>query len=268
MALPAHLLEKLPTALISGSSRILPADHAASDEVDALRVPGLEAVLPDHGLPRGAVTELAVDGATSVATSIALAACRTAQRSALETTTASSASAGARAATGAGWCAFIDPSGTLYGPGVAAAGVELERLLVVRPSLEALSRVALKVVESRVFSVVVIDTKGVPGASLDVNLGAWPRVVRRLGLSIEKSKSSVLLLTDKAARRPLPLPVAMRLELRRTSKETLTVTVAKERHGRVSSPRAIAWVERNALPRDLLSAVSPSSAVPPRQVWG
>jgi recombination protein RecA len=43
----------------------------------------------------------------------------------------------------------------------------------------------------------------------------------------------VILLTDAAAPRPLPLPVALRLELCRQGHEQLAVTVAKEKHGRV-----------------------------------
>ncbi len=139
------------------------------------------------------------------------------------------------------WCAFLDPSGTLYGPGVAAAGVNLERLLVVRPSVEALSRVALRIVESASCAVTVIDTLGVPGQSLNVNLTAWLRVVRRLAMGVDGTAHSVILLTDAAEQRPLPLPVTQRIELERPSEGKLLVHVAKDKHGRISSPRPIAW---------------------------
>jgi hypothetical protein len=124
---------------------------------------------------------------------------------------------------------------------VLEAGVELERLLVVRPRVEALGRVALRLVESRAFAVTVIDTVGAPGASLEVELGAWPRVVRRLSMAVDGSAAVVLLMTDAAARRPLPLPVAMRIELQRPSADKLTLRVAKDKQGRVSSPRSITW---------------------------
>lgn len=189
----------------------------------------LDAVLPDAGLPRGTVVELAVAGGSSMATSIALGACRSAQQE-------------ARLHGGeAAWCAFVDPSGSLYAPGVARAGVELSRLLVVRPPVEALARVALKLAEARAFSVVVVDTVGVPGASPDVSLGSWPRVVRRLSHALEGTATSLMLITDLAARRPLALPVGMRLELSRPSPEQLQVRIAKERRGRISGPRAVAW---------------------------
>ncbi len=106
------------------------------------------------------------------------------------------------------WCAFLDPSGTLYAPGVAAAGVELERLLVVRPSVEALSRVALRIVESGACAVTIVDLLGVSlGQSLSVNLTASGcAVVRRLAMGVDGTPNSVILLTDAAEQRPLRCP--------------------------------------------------------------
>jgi recombination protein RecA len=189
----------------------------------------LDAVLPDGGLLRGAVVELAVSGAMALATSIALGACRAAQEE------------GQQRGAGVPWCAFIDPSKTLYGPGVAQRGVMLDRLLIVQPPLEALGRAALRVVESQVFSVVVIDTAGTPGAALEVSLGVWPRLVRRMSMAVEATSTAVLLITDSAARRPLALPVAQRIELERPAQDKLVLRVAKDRLGRVSAPRSIAW---------------------------
>ena len=269
MALPAHLLQRLPDSIkesglvtdifvpeARGETPDGPFSIAAPDAsasplgADAARmlplgIAELEAALPDGGIARGAVTELAVLGGSGLGTSIALAACRAAQREAshhggaplTDTKTTN-------ALTSAGWCAFIDPSGTLYAPGVVGEGVTLERLLVVRPPLEALSRVALRTVESHAFSVVIVDLMGLPGSSVDVPLGAWARIVRRLALAIERTRTSVILLTDAAARRPLPLPVAIRVELARTHGDRLSVRIAKERHGRVSAPRSIVWARR------------------------
>jgi recombination protein RecA len=196
----------------------------------SLGTEALNRVLPDRGLPRGAVVELAVQGGSALGTSLGLAACRAAQQAAV-------AQGGS-----VPWCAFLDPSGTLYGPGVAAAGVDLERLLVVRPSVEALGRVALRIVESAVCAVTVIDLLGVPGQKLSVNLTAWLRVVRRLAMGVDGTSHSVILLTDASEPRPLPLPVAQRIELERPNEGKLSVRVAKDKHGRVSSPRSIAWV--------------------------
>jgi hypothetical protein len=190
---------------------------------------------------RGGVTEIAVAG-TAFATTIALSACRAAAEEAR------------RSGGEMPWCAFVDPSGTLFAPGVAQAGASLERLLVVRPPLEAIGRVAARLVASHAFAVTIIDTLGVPGASLAVELGGWPRIVRRLSLALEGSKAVVLLLTDLKAPRPLPLPVAVRVELSCPELDRLLVRVAKDRHGRVSSARSISW-ERPS-PSALHSAAS------------
>jgi recombination protein RecA len=63
-------------------------------------------------------------------------------------------------------------------------------------------------------------------------------------MAVDGSAHSVLLLTDATRPRPLPLPVAQRIELSRPSASRLTLRVAKDKFGRVSSPRPIAWVRR------------------------
>ncbi|HVW30888.1 MAG TPA: recombinase A [Polyangiaceae bacterium] len=244
MALPAHLLEHFP-------ARIRPGESGGTDEpkVLPLGIDELDSLLPGGGLPRGGVVELSVAGGVALATSVALAACRAAGEA-------------ARAAGGdVPWCAFVDPSQTLHGPGVQGAQVNLERLLVVRPSVEALGRTAIRLVESQAFSVVVVDTVGVPGAALDVALSAWPRVVRRLAMAAGEGGTTVLLITDTEAHRPLPLPVALRLELQRPGADRLSVQIAKERRGRISHPRTINWAKPRAkvLPHRPLAPVAPIS---------
>ena len=232
MALPAHLLERLPTAALRQQGVSIGSAVLGNDAPNAglsLGVEALNRVLPDHGLPRGAVIELAIHGGSALGTSLGLAACRSAQQAAVNQ------------GGSVPWCAFLDPSGTLYGPGVAAAGVNLERLLVVRPSLEALSRVALRIVESAACAVTVVDLLGVPGQLLGVNLTSWLRVVRRLAMGVDGTAHSVILLTDANEQRPLPLPVSQRIELERPSEGKLSVRVAKDKQGRVSAPRSIAW---------------------------
>lgn len=253
MALPAELLAQLPPSVLPGgvvqganalalsdSGRSAgslgadalgeaPTEHAATQALQ-LGLP-LDALLPDGGLPRGAVVELAVSGTAALGTSVALAACRAAQ----------SPRAGAQAlatAAGQAWCAFIDPTGSLYAPAAARAGVNLGRLLVLRPNAEALSRTALRLVESQAFPLVVVDLAGVPGKPLDVPLAGWARVVRRLAIAVEQTESMVLLLTDAAAARPLPLPVAQRFELGLLG-DQLSVRVAKDRRGRIAGPRKV-----------------------------
>jgi recombination protein RecA len=111
--------------------------------------------------------------------------------------------------------------------------------------------VALRIVESRAFALTVIDTVGAPGAAAltapradgqpGLSLGPWARIVRRLSLAVEATEACVLLITDSAAARPVPLPVAMRIELGRPSESRLSLRIAKDRRGRVSGPKSIVW---------------------------
>lgn len=234
MALPAHILEQLPQNL--RNLEVGPANAAPAGASLSLGAPAIEALLPDGGLPRGAVIELALQGSAALGTSLALAACRSAQ--------------GEGIARGGEppWCAFVDPSATLYAPGVAQANVRLDRLLVVRPSPVAMGRVAIRLAESQAFAVLVLDAAGTVGSEVDVSLASWTRIVRRLALSAEQSGATVLLMTDRDAKRPLPLPVAQRIELTRSARDRLSLRVAKDRRGRVSAARTVAWVRSGSCP--------------------
>lgn len=197
----------------------------------------LDEVLPDGGLPRGAVVEIASPRALGRSTSLCLAACAAAQAEAR-------LRSGDPATVGA-WCAFLDPWCTLHAPAVEERGVDPSRLLVVRPELDALARTAVRVAQSRAFALITIDLAGVPGAgshvgASSVRLERWVNVVRRLALALEHTDTSVLLSTDSLASRPLPLPVAMRLEVERELGGAWSVRVAKERHGRVGPKLALA----------------------------
>ena len=160
------------------------------------------------------------------ATSIALAAIRAAQKR------------DPRA-----WCAWIDSEGTLYGPGVAKAGVDLERLLLVRAPPGDAGRIAAKVADARAFEVVVVDLPGspfvAPRTKRDRGKALRPEIlVRKLALAAEESGASIFLLTDSLAPRDLPWPVALRLELGRAPGH-LVVKVAKDRRGRVGQGKGI-----------------------------
>jgi RecA/RadA recombinase len=199
---------------------------------------GLDGVLPDGGLPRGAIVEVAAARALGRSTSVALAACAAAQADAR-------LRSGDPSTVGA-WCAFVDPWSTLHAPAVVASGVDPMRLLVVRPPMDALARSVLRIAQSRAFSMIAVDLAGVPGVEVHakegtaaaVRLDRWVNVVRRLALAIEKTDSTVLLLTDAAAPRSMPLPVALRLELECTREKDWVARVAKDRHGRVG-PRVV-----------------------------
>jgi hypothetical protein len=202
-----------------------------------VRFGGLDEALPDGGLPRGAVVELAAPYGLARATSIALAACAAAQEEARLR--------GGEGTTGA-WCAWLEPTNeaasdkvSLFAPAVARAGVDLARLLVVRPSLDALARVAARAAQSRVFSVIVVDLAGVPGRRPEVRLDRWVNPVRRLAIAVEGLETTVILLTDDLTPRALPLPVALRIEVERAAPDRLRLTVAKDRRGRVAPARSV-----------------------------
>jgi recombination protein RecA len=216
-------------ALVGAAKYLEPKSNAV-----ALGIEAFDAVLPDGGLPRGQVTEVAVQSPAQ-ATSLALWACRAAQRE-------------AKTRGSEAWCAFIDPSQSLFAPALGPAGVDASKLLVVRPLDEAVDRVAVKLAEAQVFSVVVIDLVHAAGAANGLesplnegapSLSRWEKIVRRLSVAIAGTATQVILLTDLNARRALPLPVALRLELQRPSRDRLRLSVAKDKFGRVGRPVAL-----------------------------
>jgi recombination protein RecA len=232
----AHDVEALLARIGSPSKLRLPRSEDVSSPAPlVLSWPGLDEALPDGGLPRG-VVEFAAPHALGGSTSVALAAVRAGQ------------SRGEKA-----WCAWIDPEGTLHAPGVVAAGVDLARMLVVRPPRALAGRVAVKVVGAGAFEVVVVDLDALPGAQLQFRSASqaseaaagkkrgWaPEVlVRKLALAAEPSGTTVLLLTDATRSRAVPWPVALRLELSRPRKRELEVRVAKDRRGRVGVAKTV-----------------------------
>jgi recombination protein RecA len=197
--------------------------------------------LPDGGLPRGVVVEVASPRALGSATTVALRACASAQAEAR----LRGGPASKQSWVGGAWCAFVDPWSTLHAPAVLAHGVDPARLLVVRPSPSAIARVLVRLAESRVFGVIAVDTVAVPGVDaggepLGVSLDRWGTVVRRVALAVENTDTAVIVITDVLARRSMPLPVALRLELDRRGPGLVQVRVAKDRHGRVSPPALVA----------------------------
>jgi recombination protein RecA len=211
------LLDRLPAELLQRAKSAGVAFGAQAREEGFLPF-GFGPIPPEQGLLRGQVTELCVGRSGGLGTSLALSACAEAQQG--------GKGFGSDAVH---WCAFVDPSGSLYAPGVLERGVELDRLLVVRPPVEALGRVALRLARSKVFVLLVVDTVGVPGQSLGVDLGAWVRIVRQMSLALEGSAASILLITSETARRPVALPVARRIDLSRTQPDVLRMRIARDR---------------------------------------
>jgi recombination protein RecA len=232
--------------VLQGTEALLP-----SRAVLSLGWPELEHALPDRGLPRGVVeiaalprlhgkasqfSALSPESMRGGATSIAIAAMRS-----------------VHAADAQAWCAWITPAHddvpSLYAPALAQAGVDLERLLVVRPSPQALARTVVKVAASGAFGLVVVDAPhrndlrsgatsskraGDRGATHD----AGAVVVRKLALAAEENGTTTLLLTSALSPRTVPWPVAMRIEVERRP-DALALRVTKDRRGIGSSAHVV-----------------------------
>jgi recombination protein RecA len=209
----------------------------------------LDRALPDGGFPRGQVIEFAIAPGTGMATSLALWTCRAAQQAAI------------KQGDTAAWCAFVDPAATLYAPAVLEAGVDLQRLLVVRPPAASITRTTIRLAEANAFSVIAVDTTGDWEQPQRLGSQHWVRVVRRLALAIQETHTQIFLITNKRMPRALPLPVALRVELARTGREQLEVKVTKDKRGRISEGQCISLNRAVDLSRADLSRADLSRAV-------
>jgi protein ImuA len=155
-------------------------------------LPEVDELLPGGGFPRGALSEIA-GGPGSGKTALCLAAM-------------------ARAMRGEGLAAFVDGRGELYPPAAVALGVDLSRLLVVRPG-EALTGLwsAEALLASGAFEAVAVD---LPPLAARRPGGASPGdMVRRLLAAAEKGGTVGLWLAPE-----IRVPAAVRLEVVRGSK--------------------------------------------------
>jgi protein ImuA len=153
----------------------------------------IDEALPDGGFPRGALSELC-GGQASGKTAVALAVL---------------------ASLGDGELfAWVDGRGELYPPAAAARGVDLARLLIVRPGAvpargqdpaQAALWAAEALLGSAAFAVVVVD---VP---LRRALRGWDAAARRLQAAAEKGGAVGLWLSSPRA--AVRVPAALRLEL-------------------------------------------------------
>ncbi|MDB4998032.1 MAG: hypothetical protein JWM74_5464 [Myxococcaceae bacterium] len=265
--LDAATLARLGQAgVLQGTNALAPSGEGA---VLGLDWPELERVLPDRGFPRG-VIEIASQMTSRItkhgamrggATTIALSAMRAVHNAA--------GSSGSRA-----WCAWITEANAppLYAPAVAQAGVDLERLLIVRPSPADLARTVVKVATSGAFDLVVVDAPaGLDGklsiqpghaasdlidpqaqasSGMSARMSARPKrgasrarvdgsvVIRKLALAAEEKGTTFLVLTNIYTSRAVPWPVALRIEVERRP-EAIAVRVTKDRRGRASSQHVV-----------------------------
>lgn len=166
---------------------------ARREGVLACGSPEVESLLPGGGFARGALSSLC-GGPASGKTFVALSALREAQ-------------------AGNGLAAFVDGRGELYPPAARALGVELARLLIVRPESVRLPRDAVLpglwaaevLLASGAFAAVAIDVslRGVPAARAEP-------LLRRLRAAAEKGGAAALLLSGPG---DPAIPAAARIDL-------------------------------------------------------
>ena len=202
--------------------------HGTTELVEAPPSSGLpwgigaiDTLLPE-GIPRGAVTELCAPMGLAHATRILLAMVRAAQQQQQQQREE--------------WCAWIDPSRSLYAPGLVQAGIELPHLLVVQPDAKQLERVAVRMATSRAFRLIIVDRVGAPGCSPPKTRHHMNITVRRMALAVKGSDTTVVMLNSTTRARRESLPVALRIELGRPERHRFTVHVSKDRRGHVRSP--------------------------------
>jgi recombination protein RecA len=197
----------IPLELLSSSVRLASAlgdrSHAPSRSCDW---PELDRALPDGGMPHAVVEITCAHRAFAGATRVAAASVRAAHVR------------DARA-----WCAWIDSNATLYAPGLARAGVDLARLLVMRPPRELAARVMVKAATSGAFDVMIVELH-----DTRVSWKVMDKLVRKLAIAAETHGTSILLL---ASPHRDPWPVALRLEIARVE-DGIDVRVTKDRFGR------------------------------------
>jgi len=162
---------------------------------EATGLDAVDALLPGGGLPRGALTEIA-GGPGSGKTALCLVAM-------------------ARAMREEGLAAFVDGRGEIYPPAAEALGVDLARLLIVRPRGRPGDRAqplaalwsAEALLASGAFEVVAVDVVP-PGRGRAAS--GWEAVARRLVAAAEKGGAVGLWLAAPGEPR---VPAAVRLEM-------------------------------------------------------
>ena len=150
----------------------------------------VEALLPGGGFARGSLSSLC-GGPASGKTFVALSALREAQ-------------------AGGGLAAFVDGRGELYPPAALALGVDLARLLIVRPEP---ARGA--VLPGLWAAEVLLGSGAFPAVAIDVSLRGVPAaraepLLRRLRAAAEKGGAAALLLSGPG---DLAIPAAVRIDL-------------------------------------------------------
>ncbi|NOJ93572.1 recombinase RecA [Corallococcus coralloides] len=182
-------------------------------------VDAVDALLPQGGLPLGHSVELCGEAASG-RTSLALRAVASAHRELR-------------------LCAWVDGPKELYPPAAAALGVDLERLLVVRPQAFAQRAwAAVQLARSGAFTAVVVDlTLGVGAPGRPERLALTE--ARKLADAAARGGTLVLLLTSPEA----PADGLARLRLEARGVQGWSVELERSRGGGVGTRVVSPWRE-------------------------
>lgn len=187
-------------------------DQLASAPLPALAsgFAGLDAALPGGGWPRGALTEVLLDGAGLGEISLLLPALQTLRAS-------------------GGWTLLVAPPFPLHAPAWLAAGIDLARLVIVSP---AHADEALWAAEQALAS-------HAPGAVLAWAPRADARAVRRLQVAAAGSMAAAFLFRPASARSEASA-APLRLALAATAQGELEVELLKRRGPPLAAPLRLA----------------------------
>lgn len=202
--------------------RIRQLQAAPRSYVATLRtgVEAFDALLPSGGFPLGQAVELCGEAASG-RTSLALRAVAAAHRERR-------------------LCAYVDGARELYPPAAAAMGVDLERLLIVRPKAqEQLVWAAVQLARSGAFACVVLDLTRSP--TVDARKTPGVRLTqpesRKLADAAVKGGGLLLLLTSPES----PADGMLRLRTEARGVSGLSVEVVRSRQGGAGGRAVLPW---------------------------
>jgi hypothetical protein len=195
-----RLLAALPAGIIAGEAASAPPEPGLPTGFSAL-----DASLPGGGWPLGALTEVlpAAPGVGEIGLLLP---------------------ALSRLSREGRWLAWIDPPHIPYAPALAAAGVDLSRLVTVRPECpEDALWAAEQALGSGAPGAVLMWPPAAPGAMSD-------KALRRLQLAAERGRAWGILFRPPRAE-AVPSPAALRLAVLPAAETGIEVRVFKCRRG-------------------------------------
>jgi hypothetical protein len=182
----------------------------------------VDALLPSGGFPLGQAVELCGEAASG-RTSLALRAVAAAHRERR-------------------LCAWVDGPKELYPPAAAAMGVDLSRLLIIRPKEPSqLAWTAVQLARSGAFACVVLDLNHGLGAGASGGKSAGVRLSlaegKKLADAAFRGGSLLLLLSSPTA----PADGVTRMRTEALGPEGLAVEVVRSRQGGLGTRAVLPW---------------------------